>query len=191
MLAFFSSFLLIVVSELADKTQLLVLSFATKYKPLKVLAGISVAALLVMLAAALIGDKLSLLLPMKYLKILAGVSFIGFGMWSLKGECECAKEKKVARFNPFMTIVIAFSLAELGDKTQLAAISLGAQYQSFFAVWLGSSFGMIVADMAAILMAIVAGKKIPEKPMRYISAGLFILFGVLVIIEGAQLFLQK
>ena len=83
-----------------------------------------------------------------------------------------------------MTVAIAFFLAELGDKTQLATISLAAQYHSFLGVWLGSTFGMVAADGIAIVVGIIAGKKLPEKLIKYISTAIFIIFGAWIIIDA-------
>ncbi|MDD5432550.1 MAG: TMEM165/GDT1 family protein [Candidatus Omnitrophica bacterium] len=184
MLSFITSFFMIAIAEIGDKTQLIALSFSTKYKPLKVLAGVFIGALAVLLLSVLIGGHLSAFIPMNILKIIVGFTFIGFGILTLKGE-HCDKEgiNKVNKFGPILTVAIAFFLAELGDKTQLATISLAAQYQSFFGVWLGSALGIVAADAVAIAVGVIAGKKLPQKTIKFISAGIFILFGILIFVE--------
>ncbi len=184
MLGFVASFFLILLAEIGDKTQLVALSFATKIKPLKVLAGIFIGTLFSHLMAVLVGQNLNLIIPLNYLKILVGLSFIGFGLWTFKGDTYNEKAgKKNSKLSPVVTVAIAFFIAELGDKTQLATISLAAQYRSFFGVWAGSTLGMVCADGLAIILGVIAGKKLPEKVIKYVSAAIFIAFG-LIILKG-------
>ncbi|HHT9144740.1 MAG: TMEM165/GDT1 family protein [Candidatus Brocadiaceae bacterium] len=186
MLSFVSSFFLIAIAEMGDKTQLVALSFATKYKPTKVLLGIFIGTIVVHLFSVIIGERVCALIPLNYLKILIGLSFVGFGIWTLKGDSCNEKEKKGNKLGPILTVAIAFFLAELGDKTQLATISLAAQYHSFLGVWLGSTFGMVAADGIAIVVGIIAGKKLPEKLIKYVSTAIFIIFGALIIIDAVR-----
>lgn len=181
MLGFWASFLFITVAEMGDKTQLVALSFAAKHNPWKVIAGVFTATLLVHLLSVFIGEQTSAFIPMDYLKLIVGLSFIVFGLWTLKGDTYEDGQEKGRRFGAFMTVVIAFFLAELGDKTQLATISLAAKYHSFLGVWLGSTLGMVLADGIAIAAGVWLGKKLPEKTVKYVSAGLFILFGLLML----------
>ncbi len=184
--SFVWSFCLIALAEMGDKTQLVALSFATKFKPIKVLTGIFIGTIVVHLFSVIIGERVSALIPLYYLKMLIGLSFIGFGIWTLRGDSCKENGKKRNRLGPVMTVAIAFFLAELGDKTQLATISLAAQYHSFLGVWLGSTFGMVAADGIAIVIGVIAGKKLPEKLIKYISAAIFIIFGALIIIEAVR-----
>ncbi|HEY3373694.1 MAG TPA: TMEM165/GDT1 family protein [Candidatus Aquicultor sp.] len=184
MLAFVSSLFFIFIAEMGDKTQLVALSFATKHKALKVITGIFIATILVHLLSVVIGEQTSAFIPMQYLKVLIGLSFIGFGIWTLRGDTYEEGEEKKRRFGPVMTVGVAFFLAELGDKTQLATISLAAQYHSFIPVWLGSTFGMVIADGLAIIVGVLAGKKLPEKLIQYISAVIFIVFGIVTTFEA-------
>ncbi|MCX5708246.1 MAG: TMEM165/GDT1 family protein [Candidatus Omnitrophica bacterium] len=182
-----SSFFFIFLAEMGDKTQLVALSFATKFKPWKVVAGIFIGTLVSHLMAVIIGQNLSLIIPMKYLKVIVGLSFIGFGLWTLKGDkYDEKKEKKWGRLGPIVTIAIAFFLAELGDKTQLATISLAAQYRTLFGVLAGSTLGMVCADGLAIVLGTLAGKKLPEKTIKYFSAVIFIVFGLVILTEALR-----
>jgi putative Ca2+/H+ antiporter (TMEM165/GDT1 family) len=184
-LGFLASFVFILLAEMGDKTQLVALSFATKYKPMKVVIGITIGTLLCHLLSVIIGRNLSVIIPMHYLKLLVGLSFVGFGLWTLKGDTYDEKEnKKRFSFGPMLTVATAFFLAELGDKTQLATISLAAEYKTFCGVWLGSTLGMVVADGLAIIIGIVMGKNLPEKVIKYISAGIFIVFGLIITAEA-------
>ncbi len=182
MLGFWASFLFITIAEMGDKTQLVALSFASKHNPWKVIAGIFSATLIIFFLAVVVGGQISALIPMNYLRIVVGISFIMFGLWTLKGDTSEEARDKSGRFGIFLTVAIAFFLAELGDKTQLAAISLAAKYQSFLGVWLGSTLGMVVADGIAIAAGVYLGKKLPRNVIKYTSAGLFILFGLLMLL---------
>src|SRR3970040_2954042 len=125
-----SSFFLIAIAEMGDKTQLVALSFATKYKPTKVLSGIFIGTIVVHLFSVIIGERVSALIPLNCLKILIGLSFIGFGVWTLKGDSCTEKGKKGNKLGPILTVAIAFFLAALGDKTHLALTSLAAYNHS-------------------------------------------------------------
>ena len=171
---------------MGDKTQLVALSFATKYKPAKVLIGIFIGTLVIHFLSVIVGEKVSGFIPILYLKVLIGLSFIGFGIWTFKGDTCGENKKRSSRLGPVATVAIAFFLAELGDKTQLATISLAAQYRSFCGVWLGSTLGMVAADGIAIIVGIIAGKKLPEKLIKYVSTGIFIVFGALIIFEALR-----
>lgn len=181
MLGFWASLLFVAAAEMGDKTQLVALMFATKYNPWKVIAGVFWATLLVHLLSVFIGEQTSSFIPMAYLTKIVGLSFIAFGLWTLKGDKLGKEEHKESRFGPTLTVGIAFFLAELGDKTQLATISLAAKYHTFIGVWLGSTLGMVIADGIAIGAGVILGKRLPEKVIKYVSAGLFVLFGLLIL----------
>jgi putative Ca2+/H+ antiporter (TMEM165/GDT1 family) len=184
MTAFWQSFLFILAAEMGDKTQLVALTFATRFSAATVLAGVFAATLVVHLFSVAIGEALGLALPRFWLGIAAGLAFIGFGIWTLRGDTlDDARPSPLARFGPFLTVAGTFFLAELGDKTMLATITLASQQQAFIPVWLGSSLGMVVADGIAILVGVVAGRRLPERAIRYGAAGLFILAGLFAIGE--------
>ncbi|MCL6472224.1 MAG: TMEM165/GDT1 family protein [Firmicutes bacterium] len=185
MLAFISSMLLVAVAELGDKTQLLVLSFTTRYKLSKVLIGVGIALFGLQLLAVVAGQVLFRVVPINYLRIIIGISFIGFGIWIIKGEDEGKDVKTDAsRLGAIASIALAFFLAELGDKTQLTTVSLAAKYHSFVGVWLGSTLGMIIADSAALVVGILAGRRLPQEKIRYFSATVLILFGILTLVQA-------
>jgi putative Ca2+/H+ antiporter (TMEM165/GDT1 family) len=187
MAGFFSALFFIFLAEMGDKTQLVALSFATKFKPAKVVAGIFIGTLVSHLMAVIIGQNLNLIIPMRYLKVLVGISFIGFGAWTLKGDTyDEKKDKRGFKFGPVVTVALAFFLAELGDKTQLATVSLAAEYRSFLGVWAGSTAGMVFADGLAIILGVIAGKKLPEKVIKYISASIFVIFGFFILLEALK-----
>lgn len=183
MSGFIASLLLITAAEMGDKTQLLALSLAARYKATKVLIGITLATLLVHLFSAFIGSAISRLVSMNYLQIAVGLSFIGFGLWTLRGDKDDGGENKGGRFGVIVTVAIAFFLAELGDKTQLATISLAAGYDSFFGVWIGSTLGMVIADSLAIVVGVIAGQRLPERAVKIVSAIIFIIFGLITVAQ--------
>jgi putative Ca2+/H+ antiporter (TMEM165/GDT1 family) len=182
MLAFWQSLLLIALAEMGDKTQLVALAFATRFRPRVVMAGIFVATLVVHLFSVAIGEALGLMIPAFWLTLAAGAAFIGFGVWTLRGDTiGDDTASRTRRFGPFLTVAIAFFVAELGDKTMLATVTLASQFQEAFPVWLGSTLGMVVADGLAVLVGLAAGRRLPVRAIKYGSAGVFILSGVLTL----------
>jgi putative Ca2+/H+ antiporter (TMEM165/GDT1 family) len=178
MTAFLLSMSFVVLAEMGDKTQLLAMAFATRYKATIVLWAVFWATLFNHLLAVVVGNYLTHFVPIQYLQIAAAVSFILFGLWTIRGD-ELNNEDKRFSFSPFWTVAIAFFIAEMGDKTQLATIALAAKYQSIIPVWLGTTTGMIIADAIGIVIGIVIGKKIPERVVKWFAAIIFILFGLI------------
>jgi Ca2+/H+ antiporter, TMEM165/GDT1 family len=186
--ALFGSALVITLAELGDKTQILALMLACRYKAWQVIVGVFGATLLVHLISTVVGQLLGIAIPAKIVAIVAGLAFVGFGVWTLKGDKvgEDAAAKP-SRFGPILTSGIAFFLAELGDKTQLATITLAGRYAAqpgvsegaaFWGVWMGSTIGMVIADGLAIFVGAVLGKKLPERLITRISGVLFIVVGI-------------
>lgn len=184
MTGFLPSLIFVLIAEMGDKTQLVALSFAAKYKPLKVMTGITLATLVLFGVAALAGKAISGIIPMNYLGIAVGLLFIGFGVWTLRRDDDGEDAKTEGKFGVVLTVAGAFFLAELGDKTQLATLSLAAKYESFFGVWLGSCLGMVAADGLAVALGYYAGKKLPANIIRYVSAAIFILFGIYTLVDA-------
>jgi putative Ca2+/H+ antiporter (TMEM165/GDT1 family) len=184
------SFGVIFVAELGDKSQLMALTFATRFKPLPVLIGITVATAVVHLASVAIGYGLGAALPTEWISLVAGLAFLGFGAWTLRGDTLTEEEKRKAEKTSKSAIVavsVAFFLAELGDKTMLATITLATQY-GWFGTWLGSTVGMVAADALAILVGRMLGRRLPEKTIKYGAAVLFAICGLWLILEAvAQL----
>lgn len=177
------SFLLVAASEMGDKTQLLAILLATRFRsPKAVLAGIFVATVANHLLASLLGSWVSLQISPTLLKwILCGI-FFAFALWILIPDKDDAQNGD-NRFGAFFTTLVAFFLAEMGDKTQLATVALALKYKSVVGVTIGSTMGMMLADG----LAVVFGKKLLEKiSMRWIriaSSVLFILFGLGILFE--------
>lgn len=167
----------VALAEMGDKTQLLAMAFATRYKASLVLWAVFVATALNHLLAVALGTYLTNVIPIQYIQIIAAVSFILFGLWTIRGD-ELNNEDRQFSFSPFWTVAIAFFIAEMGDKTQLATVALAAKYQSLIPVWLGTTTGMLIADAIGIVAGIVIGKKIPERAVKWIAALIFIFFGL-------------
>lgn len=178
MTAFIASFIFVVLAEMGDKTQLLAMAFATKYSAYKVLIAVFLATLLNHALAVVAGRFLTTVMPMEIISFIAAFSFIIFGLWTIRGDKLEGEDKKESRFGPIATVGIAFFLAEMGDKTQLATISLAVKYQSMINVLMGTTLGMIIADAIGIIVGIVMRKHIPERIIKWVSAGIFILFGL-------------
>ncbi|MBI5441148.1 MAG: TMEM165/GDT1 family protein [Deltaproteobacteria bacterium] len=182
MQAFLASLAFVVLAEMGDKTQLLAMAFATRFRASLVLWGVLAATAANHLLAVEVGNYLTRFVPLEYIRLAAALSFIGFGLWTIRGD-ELGDEHERFRFTPFWTVAVAFFLAEMGDKTQLATVALAARYQAVLPVWLGTTSGMMVADALGIVVGIVLGKRIPERAVKWFAATVFILFGLLGVAE--------
>jgi putative Ca2+/H+ antiporter (TMEM165/GDT1 family) len=178
MIAFTASFLFVVLAEMGDKTQLLAMAFAAKYSAHKVLLAVFLATILNHALAVVTGHFLTTIVPLDVISFVAALSFIAFGLWTIRGDTLQGEDKKESRFGPVVTVGIAFFLAEMGDKTQLATISLAVEYQNMVYVLVGTTLGMVVADFIGIVFGIIMRKHMPERSIKAISAIAFILFGL-------------
>jgi len=180
------SFVVIFVAELGDKSQLMALTFATRFKPWPVLIGITVATAVVHAVSVGIGYGLGATLPTGWISLVAAIAFLAFGAWTLRGDKLTEDEKVKAERTTGSAILAvggAFFLAELGDKTMLATITLATQY-GWLGTWVGSTIGMVVADALAILVGRLLGRHLPEKSIKYGAAALFVIFGVWLFVEA-------
>jgi Ca2+/H+ antiporter, TMEM165/GDT1 family len=180
------SFGVIFVAELGDKSQLMALTFATRYRAGTVLAGISVATAVVHLLSVAIGYGLGAALPTAWIGLAAGLAFLFFGAWTLRGDRLTDEERARAGRggrSALWAVGGAFFLAELGDKTMLATITLATQH-GWFGTWIGSTVGMVAADALAILVGRLLGRGLPERTVRYGAAALFAVFGVWLIADA-------
>lgn len=173
----FSSFTLVAASEMGDKTQLLAFSLAARFKqPWVILGGIFVATVLNHAFASSVGQWVANQVPQNILALVLAATFIGFGIWTLKPDTLDEKPGS-HRFGPFVTTVVLFFLAEMGDKTQLATVALAARFQSIVAVTFGTTAGMMVTDGLAVFLGEKLAEKVQMKWIRWTAAGLFFLFG--------------
>jgi putative Ca2+/H+ antiporter (TMEM165/GDT1 family) len=169
----------VTLAEMGDKTQLLAMAFASKYKASKVLIGVFIATVLNHGLAVAAGNYITRWEGAQvWIQGIAALSFIFFGLWTIRGDKLDGEDKKKSKFGPVATVAIAFFIAELGDKTQLATIALAAKFPtSPVAILIGTTTGMIIADGIGIIIGVVMGKKIPERTVKLISAAAFIMFG--------------
>ncbi|MDK2810455.1 MAG: Ca2+/H+ antiporter, family [Petroclostridium sp.] len=177
------AFFFIFMAEMGDKTQILAMAFATKYKVQKVLLGVLIGSFLNHGVAVLLGVYMSSIIPINAVRFIAACAFILFGLWTLKAEDDEGEESAQEKFGPVVTVALAFFIGELGDKTQLAAITLSttAQYPLF--ILGGTVLGMVVTSSVGIFVGSKLGKRIPELTMKLISGGIFIFFGILGLFE--------
>ncbi|WP_111511788.1 TMEM165/GDT1 family protein [Mycobacterium kyogaense] len=180
------SFAVIFVAELGDKSQLMAMMFALRYRWWVVLSAILAATTAVHILSVAIGHYLGAALPTHLLGLIAGVMFIVFGLWTLRGDSltdQEASRAQRATAPAFFVVTSAFMLAELGDKTMLATITLAAD-NNWLGVWIGSTIGMVAADALAILVGAVAGKHLPERLIQVVAAALFGVFGIFMVIDN-------
>jgi putative Ca2+/H+ antiporter (TMEM165/GDT1 family) len=181
LIAFLFSAGAVVLAEMGDKTQLLAMAFATKYKASKVMIGVFIATVFNHALAVAVGNFITQFETAQiWIQGVASLSFVFFGLWTIRGDKLEGEENRISKYGPVITVTIAFFLAEMGDKTQLATIALATKFPSSPAgILMGTTTGMLIADAIGIIVGIVLCKKIPEKRIKLISAGAFILFGLI------------
>lgn len=184
--AFAISFVVIFVAELGDKSQLMALTFATRYRAWPVLAGITVATAVVHAVSVGVGYGLGRALPEAWIGLAAALAFFAFGAWTLRGDSltkdERAKANETTR-SAVVTVSTVFFLAELGDKTMLATVTLATQH-GWLGTWIGSTAGMVVADGLAIAVGNQLGGHLPGRAIKYGAAALFLVFGGWLLVEA-------
>jgi putative Ca2+/H+ antiporter (TMEM165/GDT1 family) len=184
--AFWLSFGVIFIAELGDKSQLMALAFATRYRAWPVIAAITTATTIVHLGSVALGAGFSELLPGRWVNLVAALAFFAFAAWTLRGDALSEEDRRRARQNArsaFLTVGVAFFLAELGDKTMLATITLATQH-GWIGVWVGSTLGMVAADALAIVIGRQLGTRLPERAVRYGAAALFAVFGGWLLVDA-------
>ena len=181
--AFSAAFLLVVLAEMGDKTQFIAMTFATKYSPYKVLLAVFLATVANFAIVIVIGQFLTTIVPVEAISLAASISFIGFGLWTLREEKAEDESLKASRFGVVATVGLAFFIAEFGDKTQLTTLSLAVQYQNPIGVLLGATLGMLVADGIGIVIGVVLGRRIPQRLLKWVSAVVFVIFGLVGVYE--------
>jgi putative Ca2+/H+ antiporter (TMEM165/GDT1 family) len=184
--SFWLSLWMIFLAELGDKTQLVALTLATRFNAKVVLGGIFTATLVIHIFSALIGGLVGGFLPTDWIKLVAGIAFVGFGLWTLRGDSlddEDARCRRIA--SPFWLTFVTFFLAELGDKTMLSTITLAATNDAI-QVWLGSTLGMVVSDGLAIWVGRALGTRLPERAIKIGASVIFFAFGAVSIFQGAS-----
>jgi len=186
--AFLVSFGIIFVAELGDKSQLIALAFAARYRALPILVGIAVATAVVHAVSVLIGAVLGAAIPTRAISVIAGLAFLAFAAWTVRGDTladdELARAERTRR-SAVTAAAGAFFLAELGDKTMLATITL-ATNEGLLGTWAGSTVGMVVADAIAIAVGQQLGARLPDRAIRIGAAVVFVVFGMFLVVEGLR-----
>ena len=187
--AFLVSTGIVALAEIGDKTQLLAFILAAKFrKPLPIILGILCATIANHAFAGAVGTWLTSVVGPETLRWGLGISFIGMAIWTLIPDKFDEEDAKLARFGAFGTTLIAFFLAEMGDKTQVATVVLAAQYHSFFWVVAGTTTGMMIADVPAVFLGDRIANRIPIRVVHTIAAALFALIGIATLLGAGESF---
>jgi putative Ca2+/H+ antiporter (TMEM165/GDT1 family) len=184
--AFWISLAVIFVAELGDKSQLMAMTFATRFRTGPVLVGITIATAAVHLFSVAVGGLIGDALPTRTIAVVAGIAFLAFALWTLRGDELSDEESRKAQRSTrsvLLAVTVAFFLSELGDKTMLATITLATQH-GWLGTWIGSTVGMVVADALAIVVGRLLGKHLPERLIKYGAAAAFAVFGVILLVEA-------
>lgn len=184
---FLKAMLLILVAEMGDKTQIVAMAFATKYKLHQILIGVALGSAANHGLAIIFGSLLAKSLDMRLVHSASGLLFLVFAYLSLDYEEPEEEEESKEKFGPLITVAIAFFLGELGDKTQLTALSLSTDSVYPFLTLLGTVSGMVITSLLGILIAKRFGERIPEEIMKVLAASAFLVFGIQKVVLAASL----
>ncbi len=180
------SFGVIFVAELGDKSQLMAMTYALRYRWWVVLTAITVATAAVHAVSVFFGHFVGMSIPSHLMSILAGLAMLVFGLWTIRGDHldddETTRADRVGK-SVFLAVMSSFFLAELGDKTMLATITLATD-GDWLGIWIGSTIGMVAADALAIAVGALLGRHLPERIIARGAAALFFGFGAWLLWEG-------
>ncbi|WP_402719997.1 TMEM165/GDT1 family protein [Janthinobacterium rivuli] len=187
--AFLISTGIVGLAEIGDKTQLLAFLLATKFrKPLPIVLAIFVATIANHAFAAAVGAWITSMLGPDVLRWVLGVSFLAMAAWTLIPDKLDEDETKLAKYGVFLTTLIAFFMAEMGDKTQVATVALAARYHDIYSVVLGTTFGMMLANVPAVYLGDKIANRVPLRLVHGIAALVFAVLGVATLLgAGAAL----
>lgn len=181
--AFLVSTGVVALAEIGDKTQLLALVLAARYrKPVPIILGIWVATIANHAVAGVLGAWIASALGEELLRWILGISFIAMAAWMLIPDKLDDDEEKPARYGVFVTTLVAFFLVEMGDKTQIATVALAAHYPSLIAVVVGTTLGMMIANVPAVYLGEVAAQKLPMRVVHSVVALVFVVLGVVILV---------
>ena len=185
--AFLVSTGIVGLAEIGDKTQLLAFLLASRFrKPWPIIFGILVATLVNHAAAGALGGWITGLMSPLTLRWVLGLSFIGMAVWMLIPDKIDADAAPKTQHGVFVATLIAFFLAEMGDKTQIATVALAAQYQALFAVVAGTTLGMMIANVPAVLLGDRIATRMPTKLVHAIAATIFAILGIATLFGAAE-----
>lgn len=177
--SFLVSFSTVAIAEIGDRTQLLSLMLACHYrKPWPILAGVLCATLANHAVAGIVGVRLGRFLTPTLLDAIVGVSMIGMALWTLKPDTLDESKAGAQRTSAFLATLMAFFIAEIGDKTQIATVALAAAYSNLVAVVAGTTVGMLVANAPVVFLGKAFSDRLPLKAIHYVASGLFVVLGV-------------
>jgi len=187
--AFLVSTGIVALAEIGDKTQLLAFLLAAKFrKPIPIILGILVATLVNHGLAGALGAWIPSLLEPHTMRWVLGISFLAMAVWILIPDKLEEEDARLAQFGVFGTTLIAFFLAEMGDKTQVATVALAAQYHSLLGVVAGTTLGMMLANVPAVLLGGRIANRVPVRLVHGIAAAIFALLGVVTLLGGGARF---
>ena len=182
--AFFTSTALVALAEVGDKTQLLAIVLATRFKrPLPIIAGILAATLANHALAAFVGSEAAAFLQANWFRILVALSFVAMGLWALVPDKLDTDEEPKRRGGAFLATLVSFFFVEMGDKTQLATVALGARFHDVIAVTAGTTLGMMIANVPAVFLGNELIKRVPMKLVRMLAALLFVAIGAWMLFD--------
>ena len=183
--SFLISLSTVAIAEVGDRTQILSLVLATRYrKPWPILAGVLCETLANHAVAALLGVRLGRFLTPVLLDAVVGVSMLGMALWALKPDTLAAGATDVRRSGAFIATLIAFFLAEIGDKTQIATLALAAAYANLPAVVAGTTAGMLLANAPVVFLGKAFSDRLPVRAIHYLASGLFVILGLVFIVRA-------
>lgn len=185
--AFLVSTGIVALAEIGDKTQLLAFILAAKFrKPTPIIVGILAATIANHAFAGALGTWITTLLAPEFMRWILGLSFIAMAAWTLIPDKFDENEAKLVKYGVFGTTLIAFFLAEMGDKTQFATVALAAQYQAFYSVVAGTTLGMMIANIPAVLLGDRIAHKMPVRLVHAIAAGIFATLGIATLLGAGE-----
>ena len=185
--AFLLSTGIVALAEIGDKTQLLAFLLAARFRrPLPIVAGILVATIANHAFAAAVGAWVGATLGADVLRWVLGLSFLAMAAWIMVPDKLDDEDAELARYGVFLTTLIAFFLAEMGDKTQVATVALAARFDSMVAVVAGTTFGMMLANVPAVYFGERIAGKVPLKLVHGIAAALFAVLGVATLLGAGK-----
>jgi putative Ca2+/H+ antiporter (TMEM165/GDT1 family) len=183
--AFWVSITTISIAEIGDRTQLLSLLLAARYRrPWPIIAGILCATLANHAAAGFVGVWLGSLLTPRVLHIIVGASMIAMALWTLKPDKIDENAAAASPLGAFLATLTAFFVAEIGDKTQIATLALAAAYPNLFAVIAGTTAGMMFANVPVVFLGKAFADRLPLKAIHYGAAALFVVLGVVFLVRA-------
>lgn len=188
MIDIFTAFALVFIAEMGDKTQLMAMAFATRFKVKHIITGIAVGCVLNHGLAIILGTLLNGIVDIDIIQFLVGILFVAFGILSFKIDQEEIEKEKKSHHGIIITVALTFFLAELGDKSQLTAMALALETGKPFLTLIGTTTGMLMVSLLGIYVGIKMGEKIPETTIKLISGSIFVFVGVVKICTGSYVY---